>query len=362
MDETYEHLVNLCYESVLDRRNWRTLLEQLVAASGHQLGALLFLDQQDQRPQVTTINLCPPETVDAYNSYYHQYDPAKDVLVPRPVGSWYHDVEELSLQRIRRDPYYQEFHLPFGMSNISCIKLHEQENAGVYLSLLTAVGATRPEAHHRELLMRLSPHLLRAARMAGKFQQLELQVAHRDLLLERHPAPVWLLDAEGRMLFCNRQGELRLGQPGFALQGRQGRIQAKALDARLQALIRQAAGRDGKRRAGWLTLPGGSPTHLLVTPVPDASALAGQRPGPLVLLALLEEQTRTQLLAELFQLTPAETRLADWLVKGLTPEGCAERLGVSINTVRTQLRALFRKTETERQTELVNLFARLQSI
>jgi DNA-binding CsgD family transcriptional regulator len=80
----------------------------------------------------------------------------------------------------------------------------------------------------------------------------------------------------------------------------------------------------------------------------------------LTLLALLENQLQSPLLAELFQLSPAEQHLAELLAQGLTPDGCAERLNVSINTVRSQLRALFRKTETERQAELVSLFARVQ--
>ncbi|MCO6057721.1 LuxR C-terminal-related transcriptional regulator [Pseudomonas sp. MOB-449] len=362
LDELYDNLVNLCYECVLDIGTWRPLLEQLVDATGHQMGAMLFLDQREQRPQVTTINLCDPATVDAYNSYYYQYDPAKEVLVPRPVGSWYHDREDLGLQRIRRDPYYQEFHIPNGMSSISCIKLHEQADSGIYLSLLTATGATLPEKEHRDLLQRLSPHLLRAARMADRFQALELEAAHRDLLLERHPAPLWLLNAEGRVLFCNRQAEQRLNQPQFALQSRQGRIHGKDIDGRLQALVRQAAGRNGKRSAGWLQLSYEPPVQLLVTPVPEASALAARHPGPLVLLALLESQLPRQLLADLFQLTPAELRLAELLVRGLAPEACAEQLNVSINTIRTQLRALLRKTDTERQVELVSLFARLQGL
>ena len=65
------------------------------------------------------------------------------------------------------------------------------------------------------------------------------------------------------------------------------------------------------------------------------------------------------LLAELFQLSPAEHRLAELLAQGLTLEGCAARLNVSINTVKTQLRALFRKTGTTRQAQLINLFTRL---
>ncbi|MDH4870319.1 helix-turn-helix transcriptional regulator [Pseudomonas sp. BN515] len=362
MDELYDSLVNLCYECVLDGGAWRPMLELLTAATGHQLGAMLFLDQHKKRPQVTSINLCDPACVEVYNAYYHQLDPAKDVLVPRPVGSWYHDLEDLGPQRIHRDPYYQEFHLPFGMSNISCIKLHEQAESGVYLSLLTAVGAALPEMRQRDLLMRLSPHLVRAAKMSNHLQNLELEVAHRDLLLERHPAPLWLLDAEGRVRYCNRQAEQRLSHPAFALKGLQGRLHGKTLDGRLQALIHQAAGQDGKRRAGWLPLPGEAQGRLLVTPVPESSPLSARHTGPLVLLTLLEGQAGSRWLADLFQFSPAEQRLANLLVQGLAPEACAERLNVSINTIRTQLRALFRKTETERQAELVTLLARLQGL
>lgn len=362
VNDLYDNLVNLCYECVLDEGAWRSLLERLANATGHQMGALLFVDQQDQRPHVTAINLCDPASVEAYNAHYHQYDPAKAVLMPRPVGSWYHDLEDLGPQRIRRDLYYQEFHIPYGMNNISCIKLHEQAGSGIYLSLLTAVGAALPDMLHRDLLNRLSPHLLRAARMSNHLQNLKLDVARRDLLLERHPAPVWLLNGEGRVLFCNRQAERRLSQPDFALQQRQGRLYGRSLESRLQALIRQAIGRDGKRRAGWLPLAGDPPARLLVTPVPEAAELAPGHNGPLVMAALLENQPASQWLADLFQLSPAEQRLAELLVQGLAPEACAERLNVSINTVRTQLRALFRKTETERQSELTTLLTRLQGL
>ncbi|WP_044871757.1 LuxR C-terminal-related transcriptional regulator [Pseudomonas sp. LFM046] len=360
MDELYDTLVNLCYECVLDEEAWRPLLELLVAATGHQMGALVFLDQREQRSQVSSINLCDPASVEAYNSYYHQYDPGKAVLVPRPVGSWYNDQADLGPAHIRRHLYYQEFHLPYGMNSISCIKLHEHADAGIYLSLLTAVGATLPEGPQGDLLKRISPHLVRAAKMSDRLKSLERDVARRDLLLDRHPSPVWLLNAEGRVLFCNRQAEQRLGEPEFVLQGRQGRLHGRALDGRLQALIRQASGRDGGRRAGWLSLSGEPPSQLLVTPVPEAAALAARHLEPLVLVALLENHPCGQLLADLFQLTPAEQRLAELLAQGLTPETCAERLCISINTVRTQLRSLFRKTETERQAELVNLFTRLQ--
>jgi DNA-binding CsgD family transcriptional regulator len=57
-------------------------------------------------------------------------------------------------------------------------------------------------------------------------------------------------------------------------------------------------------------------------------------------------------------LTPAEGRVAALIAQGIAPERAAERLGVSRETVRNQLRAVFAKTGTHRQSELVALLAR----
>lgn len=93
--------------------------------------------------------------------------------------------------------------------------------------------------------------------------------------------------------------------------------------------------------------------------MPDDAAVHRSFATPLVLLALLDHHWHSPLLAELFQLTPAEQRLGELLALGHTLEYCACRLEVSINTVRTQLRALFRKTDTTRQAQLISLFTRL---
>jgi DNA-binding NarL/FixJ family response regulator len=55
-----------------------------------------------------------------------------------------------------------------------------------------------------------------------------------------------------------------------------------------------------------------------------------------------------------YGLTAAETRLASMLMEGLALEQIATRLGVSRNTLRSQLRQIFRKTGTRRQAELVS--------
>jgi DNA-binding CsgD family transcriptional regulator len=62
-----------------------------------------------------------------------------------------------------------------------------------------------------------------------------------------------------------------------------------------------------------------------------------------------------------FGLTSAESRLVVQLARGEALETAADLLQVSKETARTQLKAVFAKTETSRQSELVALIGRLLS-
>jgi DNA-binding CsgD family transcriptional regulator len=59
-----------------------------------------------------------------------------------------------------------------------------------------------------------------------------------------------------------------------------------------------------------------------------------------------------------FKLSKAEARVATLLADGLAPRTIADRLNVSIHTVRSQLQAIFNKTDTSRQAELTSLILR----
>lgn len=61
------------------------------------------------------------------------------------------------------------------------------------------------------------------------------------------------------------------------------------------------------------------------------------------------------LVTTLYRLTPAEFELVQALCDGLTPEAFAEQRAVGIATIRTQLRSVFDKTGTRRQTDLLRL-------
>ena len=63
------------------------------------------------------------------------------------------------------------------------------------------------------------------------------------------------------------------------------------------------------------------------------------------------------LLSTVFGLTPAEAKLASMLARGLLLDQIAHNLSVSKDTARNQLHAVFAKTNTHRQSELVAVLA-----
>jgi DNA-binding CsgD family transcriptional regulator len=70
----------------------------------------------------------------------------------------------------------------------------------------------------------------------------------------------------------------------------------------------------------------------------------GPRPGP-----------PSAILAKTFCLTPSEAKLACIIARGAPPDIAARELKISRDTARNQLKAVFAKTNTHRQSELVAL-------
>jgi DNA-binding CsgD family transcriptional regulator len=84
--------------------------------------------------------------------------------------------------------------------------------------------------------------------------------------------------------------------------------------------------------------------HALVT----LNAL-GPKPGP-----------PAAILAKIFRLTPSEAKLACIIARGAPPQVAARELKISRETARNQLKSVFAKTDTHRQSELVALLLQVE--
>jgi DNA-binding CsgD family transcriptional regulator len=113
----------------------------------------------------------------------------------------------------------------------------------------------------------------------------------------------------------------------------------------------------------WILIEREDKPPLIMNAVPVPALSEG---GPHTVLILIDLASHPQpnhaTLERIYKLTPAEAKLAVLLSGGAAIAEAAEAIGISVATARTQLKAVFDKTHTHRQAELVILIARLSAL
>ena len=93
----------------------------------------------------------------------------------------------------------------------------------------------------------------------------------------------------------------------------------------------------------------------------SAHDVFGRAMGILVITPLGSPQTLPgDLLNGLFDLSPSEIRAANGLLEGKTIETIATELGLSRETIRSQVKGVLAKTGTTRQSDLISLLANVK--
>jgi DNA-binding response OmpR family regulator/DNA-binding CsgD family transcriptional regulator len=186
-----------------------------------------------------------------------------------------------------------------------------------------------------------------------------------DEALNRITVGVFLIDNERKVLFRNRRAEEILGESDGISISREGLVRGEKpqqtqdlRDIIDVGISRAAAGDRQASEAVALTRASGRrPLMAVACPLGRGPAAAGE---PVVGLFVTDPEWRpgdaAEAVAQLYGLSPAEKRLAMALVRGLRLDEIADEFGLSRNTVSYTLKNLFRKTETDRQADLISLF------
>jgi DNA-binding CsgD family transcriptional regulator len=104
------------------------------------------------------------------------------------------------------------------------------------------------------------------------------------------------------------------------------------------------------------------PVIVRIWPFDGAAHLPAQEVRALLTLNALGPKPGppAAILAKTFRLTPAEAKPACVIARGASPEIAAGELKISRETARNQLKSVFAKTDTHRQSELVALMLQVE--
>ncbi|WP_455231453.1 helix-turn-helix transcriptional regulator [Geopseudomonas aromaticivorans] len=353
-------LIGLVYDGLLEDKPWNALLDALRRQFGANYASLTIrLPSAEDRGLVVFAGEARPHIHALYSSSLYAVDPF--VNLPRDTVVM---LEELIDEREwLASVIYRDFLEPLQVRYMMGADIRSDDGREREFRLrLSRPPQSGPFSEtERALCGLLLPHLKRALRLYAHLDRVESACRLYVGTLERMGIGSILLDEAGGICRINRAAEAILAE-GDSLQLHNGMLEAVAPrdDRRLWRLIKQAAaGRNGSGLVEAIALDrGGQPGGLsvLVRSIPLAAEAGRAAAVELILRdSNRPAQPSEPLLRQLYQLTPAEASLAVLLGEGLTLEESATRLGISRNTARSHLRAVFAKTGVKRQTALVQL-------
>ena len=228
-------------------------------------------------------------------------------------------------------------------------------------------GATALAPDWQDVLQALLPLLQRVVRLYLVIGDSERRRRIAEHVLETSGVGVILVDSAGAVITVNAAAHAIMARTrvlgihdGRLRASRQTDQQLLLGHIRQKAEQQSALGADPGCYAAFALLRDDHPLPVTVMVRPGPPFGPVSAPLRRTATVILRDPARRLRLAapdleQLFDLSPAEARLAQLLADGLSMEEAALQLGVSRNTVRSQLQSVFAKTGTNRQGDLVRL-------
>ncbi|MFP5462760.1 MAG: helix-turn-helix transcriptional regulator [Gammaproteobacteria bacterium] len=308
-----------------------------------------------------------------YVRSYHAINPRIPPSLGLKPGEWLHDHELFDEDFVATNRFYQEFLIPSGARHVSATKLMDEDDSAILMGAVRGVDQHPLSQQELALLDRYRTHLASALDIWRRNRRSIVAPPAGRSVIARMPAPILLLDGQRMLQYANPAAHALLGERTH-LQIHEGYLRCRRPDddqrltEALLALNLHGNEVDSRQRAERVVLrirsaSGTSIQLVILSRLPPDPTLAVLGHASLAMAVLHQLDVRRHLdpaiLVEAFGLTSAEAQVARLLAEGHSMQDIASQRGVSLETVRSQVRAVFAKTDTRRQPDLVRLLAEI---
>ncbi len=350
--DTAADLVDLIYEAAAVPELWPAVLLQLCGMAGAHAGALTSMDASGLAGYVAT-----ERYEAAYRDYWQHGNGLENVRLERSLRDYpmafSSDLELCSEAELITDPLYVRFLRPHGLEWTAGTVIPVPSGDMLVFDLATRTGAGRFTREAMVLLDRIRPHLARAALLSHRLGRRAAASQATAMQLVGLPCAVW--GRSGRLLAANDLFEALAPRVQFAAFGRLAFADPEV--ERLTTAALASIGSEAEPTVRSIPIHAAPDAPALVVHLLPVRRAAGdifvQAEGVIVVTPVAAPAAPlTQVLMGLFDLTPAEARVARGIAAGLDVQHLAVTLALSRETVRSQLKAVLAKTCTRRQAEL----------
>ena len=369
-----EALIAQLYSAAAGRIPWEEPLMALCQIMGtfaiqlmavdRKIGGLLFSHVVGQSTPLDHL---------AYIRTYNRIDPRLPIWLSAPDTGWVHCHEHLSDEAVAKHPFYQEFLIPIGGRYVSATKLIHDESSTILIEVHR--GNTSHPLNEREVafLETLRFHFVQALEnyryLAAKHYALSMGFAILDSLHQ----PTLLIDASKSIHYANSAAKELLESKRYICEYR-GTLACMNVEDNnnLVTEVLELAGTSvdlPNSNRHYLRMRGAafnSPVGVCISPLRPKEVMGACGSVPLLMVVVHEADNHAKpapfMLAEVFDLTPAEAQVAMAISEGHSIEEIAQRRSVAMGTICEQLKAVFSKTQTNRQVNLVRRLTALSPI
>jgi DNA-binding CsgD family transcriptional regulator/PAS domain-containing protein len=356
-----DRLIGAVHETALAPELWPDWFSMAAAAFYSSSGLSLVQSMKDGTVDLLGTHNFGADSLQLYAEHYHQCNLWAQRLAMTPMHALLSaDLctdEEFANSEIYNDLgkrqgnggafYVVGAVFPVG-TEVGVIGFHHTRSTGPF---------ARTDARALDNLL---PHFRQALQIRARLKEAEQRSNLLQALVDSVQHGIALVARDGTLLYANVAAQELLRQrDGLSLATGGRLVASRPADTNaLRALVVSCTAVTG---GGALSIPrpsGARPLEILAAPLSTANRPdVPQKASAIVFLHDPEigVEPLPGMLASLYRLTPAESRLATELLGHLTLAEIAERRQVSLATLRTQLKRLFGKTGTTRQSELIGL-------
>ena len=364
-DEDWLTLADAFHTAAVDGEGWYEALAGLAQATGSQHGQLVCMtDRGDALNLLTDVDPTLSRAFVDAGGTDPGINPRRRAGLSHPPLTVVAEADFITPDDVKRDSHYQEFAVPWDVPFICLTTLERRRDLLVGLSVIRSRKQGHIDEAGKRVFATLAPHVRAAVRTSMAIGN------QRGALLadtfEKLGMAAFICDQAANVLRLTPSAE-KISTPGLTLQLRRGKLGASrpadqaALEAAIRAIADRKAGAEPRTVVIHSTEAAVAPLTIDVMPLPrqrlelrfDARVLL------VVRTEASDERRRAAVLRDHFGLTPAEIEIALALARGVKPQAIAQARGVSVGTVRVQIKSLLAKAGVNRTVELVARLTRM---
>lgn len=370
MDLSQQSTVMEILNKVQHADDWIILLEQLNQHFNLQASQLLAVDLE-----VQALSFSVHHGVDFDEHQLEQAalkqirldiddDPRLNKMLVAPMQGWMHCFQHFTEDEILQTQVYQQVLKPLNLRFCSAIQILYDHKVCIILSFLTSPERGALSCSELQPIYELLPILQQKIQQYRHHFKYSTMTLLGSQLIQKMNQPIAIINLNGDILELNTEAKqllensklIQIKQRRFAFnESSQQQFELNLIE--LERLHKRHHDLSYAERSKIMMID----DHLFLTldllSPEKTHKIFGLRPVLLATFSGLKHKPKYQreICTQLFMFTPVEHKICEQLLEGKTTKEIALSHDIQADTVKKHLQAIFKKTKTHRQSELIQL-------